>query len=244
MQEHGRPDRADRSHDPVRAAREHRRAAGRTPGSPRTMQDQPDHGEETYRGSGRLTGKRAVITGGDSGIGRAVALAFAREGADVVLSYLPERGGGRRRDGAAGRGGGPQGGPVPGRHPRRGHLPADHRHGGRRARRHRHPGQQRGVPDGPAGRHRRHHHRAVRPGDEDQPVRDVLALPEGASRTCSPARRSSTPPRSRPSARRRSCSTTPPPRPASSTSPRRWPRSSPRRASGSTPSRPARSGRR
>ncbi len=58
------------------------------PGSTESMQDRPDHGEESYRGSDRLAGKRAVITGADSGIGRAVALAFAREGADVVLSYL------------------------------------------------------------------------------------------------------------------------------------------------------------
>ncbi|MBM9465830.1 SDR family oxidoreductase [Nakamurella sp. YIM 132084] len=54
------------------------------------MSDRPDHGEDTYRGSGKLTGRRAVITGGDSGIGRAVAIAFAREGADVLISYLPE----------------------------------------------------------------------------------------------------------------------------------------------------------
>jgi len=61
-----------------------------TPGTLGKMTPKPDHGEETYRGSGKLTGKAAVITGGDSGIGRAVAIAFAREGADVLISYLDE----------------------------------------------------------------------------------------------------------------------------------------------------------
>ena len=60
------------------------------PGSTRAMSPLPDHGEETYKGSGRLAGKKAVITGGDSGIGRAVAIAYAREGADVLISYLDE----------------------------------------------------------------------------------------------------------------------------------------------------------
>ncbi|RZE96708.1 SDR family oxidoreductase [Streptomyces albidoflavus] len=60
------------------------------PGSTTEMRPEPDHGEESYRGSGRLAGKTAVITGGDSGIGRAVAIAFAREGADVLVSYLDE----------------------------------------------------------------------------------------------------------------------------------------------------------
>jgi NAD(P)-dependent dehydrogenase (short-subunit alcohol dehydrogenase family) len=60
------------------------------PGRTGDMSQEPDHGESTYQGSGRLEGKRALITGGDSGIGRAVAIAFAREGADVAISYLPE----------------------------------------------------------------------------------------------------------------------------------------------------------
>ena len=60
------------------------------PGTMREMDPVPDYGEQSYRGSGRLTGKKALITGADSGIGRAVALAFAREGADVCVSYLSE----------------------------------------------------------------------------------------------------------------------------------------------------------
>jgi len=60
------------------------------PGLERKMQPSPDHGEESYIGSGKLKGRKAIITGGDSGIGRAVAIAFAREGADVLISYLNE----------------------------------------------------------------------------------------------------------------------------------------------------------
>jgi hypothetical protein len=60
------------------------------PGTTSDMNPKPDHGEESYQGSGRLEGKRAVITGADSGIGRAVAIAYAREGADVLISYLDE----------------------------------------------------------------------------------------------------------------------------------------------------------
>ncbi|MFK4115099.1 SDR family oxidoreductase [Microbacterium sp. NPDC006705] len=60
------------------------------PGTDQAMVPKPDYGEETYRGSGKLAGKRALITGGDSGIGKAVALAYAREGADVAISYLEE----------------------------------------------------------------------------------------------------------------------------------------------------------
>lgn len=60
------------------------------PGHSAAMNPRPDHGESSYRGSGRLTGRKAIVTGGDSGIGRATAIAFAREGADVLLNYLPE----------------------------------------------------------------------------------------------------------------------------------------------------------
>lgn len=62
----------------------------KVPGYETQMQLQPDHGEESYTGSGKLKGRKALITGGDSGIGKAVAIAFAREGADVVISYAEE----------------------------------------------------------------------------------------------------------------------------------------------------------
>jgi len=60
------------------------------PGLTNRMEPKPDHGENSYKGSGRLAGKKAIITGADSGIGRAVAIAYAREGADVLISYLNE----------------------------------------------------------------------------------------------------------------------------------------------------------
>jgi hypothetical protein len=63
------------------------------PGKTAPMSPQPDHGEQSYEGHGRLAGKAAIVTGGDSGIGRAVAIAFAREGADVLIAYFNEQDG-------------------------------------------------------------------------------------------------------------------------------------------------------
>ena len=100
------------------------------------------------RGRASSTGKAAVITGGDSGIGRAVALAFAREGADVLISYLSEEADAKetaRVVEAAGR----KCVAVAGRHQRGGPLPGDHRPGGEGVRQGRHPGQQRRLPDDP-----------------------------------------------------------------------------------------------
>jgi NAD(P)-dependent dehydrogenase (short-subunit alcohol dehydrogenase family) len=88
----------DRTETQPKAELEDPREAGARPPFPDTPQEpqgsevemdpKPDHGETSYRGSGRLEGRRAVITGGDSGIGRAVAIAFAREGADILIAYL------------------------------------------------------------------------------------------------------------------------------------------------------------
>ena len=60
------------------------------PGITKDMEPKPDYGEESYQGSGKLTGKRVIITGGDSGIGQAVAIAYAKEGASLLISYLCE----------------------------------------------------------------------------------------------------------------------------------------------------------
>lgn len=77
MTDHPRPPFPDQSQTP--------------PGMTAAMEPVPDHGEQSYCGSGRLTGKKAVITGGDSGIGRAVAIAFAREGADIIIACCGDR---------------------------------------------------------------------------------------------------------------------------------------------------------
>jgi NAD(P)-dependent dehydrogenase (short-subunit alcohol dehydrogenase family) len=142
------------------------------PGLDANLTPRADLGEDTYRGTGRLRGRRALITGGDSGIGAATAIAFAREGADVAISYLPEE----EEDARASPGSSAT--PASPPHlPRRPDgcrlLPRTGREDRRRSRRTRHPRQQRRQAD-LQRRPRDVERRAVRRHFQDQRLRDVL----------------------------------------------------------------------
>ena len=213
------------------------------PGDSRTMDPPPDHGESSYRGHDRLTGKRAVITGGDSGIGRAVAIAFAREGADVLINYLPEEQEEAESTADLIRAAGRTAVTVAETCATR-RSPSRRRHGRHRARRSRGIGDQRGLPDGTGGR--------VSPTSAATSCagcsRPMSMRCSGSfrqrCRTSNPGRRSSPPRRSRPMTRHPGCSTTPRARPRSATPHRVLPSSSGRRESGSTRSLPGRCGHR
>src|SRR5215216_1643317 len=141
------------------------------PGLESQMDMRPDYGEETYRGSGRLTGKAAIVTGGDSGIGRAVALAFAREGADVLISYLEEEESDARDTVRIVEESGKKAVPVPGDIRNESHC-QDRRSSRAGVRQDRCPGKQRCLPDGPQ-RYTGDLLRAVRPHVQDEHLRDL-----------------------------------------------------------------------
>ena len=147
------------------------------PGTTAKMEPRPDHGETSYKGSGRLEGIRAVITGGDSGIGRAVAIAYAREGADVLIAYLNEaedakevKALSRRR--AARRSWSRATSAIPSALPRR------HRARRQGARRARYPGQQ-CRPPGDVQGYRRHQRRGMGADLPGQHPRHVLSRQGG-----------------------------------------------------------------
>ena len=143
------------------------------PGLASKMDPRPDHGETSYKGSGRLAGRKALITGGDSGIGRAAAIAYAREGADVAINYLPAEEPDAQEVVKLIRAAGRKAVALPGDIKDEAVLQSARRRCGARARRARHPRQQRraaGVARVDPG----HHHRAVRRDLPDERLRDVL----------------------------------------------------------------------
>ena len=211
------------------------------PGLDADLEEHADHGEQTYRGTGRLTGRKALITGGDSGIGAAVAIAYAREGADVAISYLPEEEEDAQRIVGFIEAAGRQALALPGDLKDSAYCQAL-------------------VETTVAtfggldilvnnGGKQQFHEDLTEITDEqfdDTLKTNVYALfwitRAALPPTCSRDRPSSTPPRSRPTRPRRSWSITPPPRPPSTPSPRLCPSSWRPRASGSTWLRQGRSG--
>ena len=143
------------------------------PGKTAAMKPAPDHGETSYKGSGRLNGKKAVITGGDSGIGRAVAIAYAREGADVLISYLNEHDDARETERLVD-GSRQEGRSAARRHTGPRSMPRSHREGGIGSGRNRYPRQQRG-PSGQLQVNRRHQRRGMGADVQGEHPRDVLS---------------------------------------------------------------------